>query len=82
MARETPQALQAFEDYWAMGDGRSLQKLVSLYRARSVSGEDVPTKRLPTSVKWSSETRTGECDTSLTRRHRAVWRRAMWTNWT
>jgi len=55
MARETPDALQAWEDYWSMGDGRSLQKLASLYRARSVSGEDVPTKRLPTLVKWSSE---------------------------
>lgn len=55
MARETPDALQAFEDYWGMGDGRSLLKLASLYRSRSVSGEDVPTQRLPTLVTWSSK---------------------------
>jgi hypothetical protein len=54
MARETPQALQAFEDYWAMGDGRSLPKLASEYNRRSVGGEAVPTKQQRQLERWST----------------------------
>jgi hypothetical protein len=54
MARETPQALQAFEDYWAMGDGRSLKKLWALYRQRRGNGEGVPTAKLRTLGEWST----------------------------
>jgi len=54
MARETPDALQAFEDYWAMGDARSLPKLAQQYAARSVAGESVPTKRENTLKMWSA----------------------------
>ena len=54
MARETPNALQAFEDYWAMGDGRSLPKLAQQYAARSVAGESVPTTRENTLKMWSA----------------------------
>lgn len=55
MARETPDALQAFEDYWAMGGDRSLPKLAALYRSRTESGEPVPTVRLGTIKGWSSD---------------------------
>jgi len=55
MARETPNALQAFEDYWAMGDGRSLPKLALLYSDRMATGEAVPTTREATLKRWSTE---------------------------
>ena len=53
MPEETPKAAQAFSDYEAMGDGRSLRKLVELYRAQSATGEDVPTEREMTLKQWS-----------------------------
>lgn len=55
MARETPDALQAFEDYWAMGDGRSLPKLFATYEQRMNRGEAVPAERIRTIFRWSSE---------------------------
>ncbi len=51
---ETPAALQAFEDYWAMGDGRTLPALAQLYSDRSRSGEAVPTHHLSQLKAWSS----------------------------
>jgi len=51
---ETDQALQAFEDYWALGDDRSLPKLAADYRQRSDAGQGVPTRRLRTLLGWSS----------------------------
>ena len=53
----TPKAQAALADYLAMGPGRSLEKLCEVYveRRRSVGAEAVPTTRLPTLQKWSSE---------------------------
>lgn len=53
--RETPNALQAFEDYWAMGDGRSLRKLAVAYKERTNGGHEAPTKQLGQLFKWSSQ---------------------------
>lgn len=50
MARETPRALQAFNDYLAMGDGRSLRDLWARYRSGT---ESPPTRLLSTLGKWS-----------------------------
>ena len=55
MARETPSALQAFEDYWAMGDARSLPKLAAEYVQRSDRGEPVPTRQARTIFGWSTD---------------------------
>jgi hypothetical protein len=55
MARETPDALQAFEDYWAMGDARSLPKLAAEYVQRSDRGEPVPTRQARTIFGWSTD---------------------------
>lgn len=52
--RETPSALQAFEDYWAMGDDRSLPKLAVMYREKRGRGEQAPTKRLSQLAEWST----------------------------
>lgn len=52
---ETPDALRAFEDYWALGDARSLPKLAEVYRQRSENGEPVPTKRPATLADWSTQ---------------------------
>lgn len=52
---ETPAAQQAFEDYWGLGDGRSLSALAALYRQRSDSGEEVPTTRERTLGEWSTQ---------------------------
>jgi len=51
---ETPEALQAFEDFYSMGEGRSLRKLAGLYRGRSADGQAVPTKRENTLGDWSA----------------------------
>jgi hypothetical protein len=51
---ETPNARQAFEDYWALGPGRSLRKLTTEYRRRSDGGEEVPTTRERTLEEWSA----------------------------
>lgn len=55
--QETPAALQAFEDYWALGDDRSLEGLWRQYKARDESGAKPgpPTVRLNTLKEWSSE---------------------------
>ena len=51
---ETDQALRAFEDYWEMGDDRSLPRLGRQYLDRSRTGNAVPTKYLSTLKEWSS----------------------------
>lgn len=48
--RESPKASQAFSDYVALGDARSLQKLVERYQSASDSS---PTRRLMTLARWS-----------------------------
>jgi hypothetical protein len=53
--QETPAALQAFEDYWALGDSRSFANLLKVYRERSDRGEEVPTVREGTIADWSRE---------------------------
>lgn len=53
--QETPAALQAFEDYWSLGDSRSLSTLASMYRQRSGNGEEVPTTRERTLGEWSTQ---------------------------
>lgn len=53
--RETPAALQAFEDYWAMGDGRSLRKLAVAYKERTAGGQAVPTRQVGQLFKWSTQ---------------------------
>ncbi len=51
---ETPEALQAFEDWYALGQERSLRKLGGLYRERSENGQAVPTVRFATLGEWST----------------------------
>lgn len=51
--RESNKAKQAFEDYFQFGPGRSLEKLLGQYRARSAPGAR-PTLRLQTLKAWSS----------------------------
>jgi len=54
-ATETPAALQAFEDYWALGPKRSLAKLAEFYKLRSEkAGVQVGTSRVQTLELWSS----------------------------
>ena len=52
MAEETADAQQGFEDYWALGDGRSLRKLAAAYEGQT-EGEP-PTRDLHTIERWSS----------------------------
>jgi GNAT superfamily N-acetyltransferase len=52
---ETAAQLRAFEDYWALGYDRSLEKLAGLYRDQSASGQGIPTKRLATLKDWSRD---------------------------
>lgn len=49
--KETPKALQAFEDYYAMGSARSLSKLLVRYKKR----KDPPTRRMTTLKQWSTK---------------------------
>lgn len=49
---ETNKAKAAFNDYFQMGDGRSLEKLFQLYRSKPKN--EVPTQRKATIAKWSS----------------------------
>jgi len=53
--RETNNAKRAFEDYLAMGDGRSLRKLQEHYRQRNQEGTKSrsPTVRMSTLREWS-----------------------------
>ncbi len=51
---ETADALQAWEDYWAMGEDRSLPKLARHYQAKSKTGGKVPTRHLAQLKVWSS----------------------------
>jgi len=48
--RETPKALKAWNDYLAMGAGRSLEKLLERYQSAT---ESAPTHRLMTLKNWS-----------------------------
>lgn len=50
--RETPKALQAFADYLALGDKRSLEKLLESYQSRPMGG---PTRQLSQLKKWSAQ---------------------------
>lgn len=50
---ETADAVQAFEDYWALGDERTLDKLVAYYRRQRDAGKPVPTTRDRTIDDWS-----------------------------
>lgn len=49
---ESPKALQAFEDYWALGDDRSLTKLAAAYAGRT---EGVPTRQVSRLKEWSQQ---------------------------
>lgn len=49
--KETNKALQAFEDYYLMGPGRSIRKLVRIYN--EVATKSPPTKYHTTLGKWS-----------------------------
>ena len=49
--KESAKALAAFADYYALGSGRSLEKLVVLYCSRS---EPSPTRHLSTLKAWSA----------------------------
>jgi hypothetical protein len=49
--RETPKASQAFADYLAMGEGRSLEKLAAQYQG---DPKVPPTRRYKTLRKWSA----------------------------
>jgi hypothetical protein len=51
--RESIKALRAFEDYWNMGEGRSLDKLVKVYQAQPEC-TPTPTRHLKTLKGWSS----------------------------
>ena len=55
--KETPNAQQAFEDYYGLGPQRSLGKLHAQYVEREQSGDEagVPTTRLNTLSDWSSQ---------------------------
>jgi hypothetical protein len=51
---ETTRAYRAKKDYLAMGPGRSLEKLLALYRARNENGMGTaPTLRKATLAHWS-----------------------------
>jgi hypothetical protein len=51
---ETPKALRAKKDYLALGPGRSLEKLLEVYRQHSANGTGtVPTLRKATLANWS-----------------------------
>ena len=51
LGAEKPEAARAFEDYYALGEGRSLSALAARYRSVA---EPCPTKRLPTLKEWSA----------------------------
>ncbi|KAA3645321.1 MAG: hypothetical protein DWQ07_12700 [Chloroflexi bacterium] len=51
--RETNKAKQAFEDYFGLGPGRSLQNLHQTYT--KAAPDSVPTRHLRTLKQWSSE---------------------------
>lgn len=48
--RESPKARQAWADYLALGEGRSLEKLAATYRTAT---EPPPTKQIDTLKEWS-----------------------------
>lgn len=52
MMPETAKAMQAFNDYYALGPNRSLDKLYEQYRERPKA--EVPTHRRATLAQWSS----------------------------
>jgi len=52
--RESNKATQAFEDYFSLGPGRSLDKLLEQYRVQSGNKASTPTLRKATLAKWSS----------------------------
>jgi hypothetical protein len=49
---ETAEQRRAFEDYWALGYGRSVRKLVQEYRGKRAGGEKVPSAREATLEEW------------------------------
>lgn len=52
---ETPRSYQAKKDYLAMGVGRSLEKLLAMYRQRKENGTGTaPTTLKATLARWSS----------------------------
>ena len=53
--KETPATQEAFEDYYGLGPERSVRKLADHYKQEVAAGNAVPTKRLRTIGKWSSE---------------------------
>ncbi|MCC6192274.1 MAG: hypothetical protein IT318_24850 [Anaerolineales bacterium] len=52
--RESNRARQAFEDYYALGPGRSLADLLDQYRVQSESKPSPPTRRLGSLKAWSA----------------------------
>ena len=48
---EKPEAARAFEDYYALGEGRSLARLAAMYRA---SSNPAPTRHIRTLKDWSA----------------------------
>lgn len=57
MKRESPRALQAFNEFYDLGPGRSLDKLLGVYRERrqSAGKSTVPTTRMRTLEQWSTD---------------------------
>lgn len=54
LPRESNRTRAAFEDYYAMGPGRSLTALVAGYRVRGESDPRPPARRLATVKAWSA----------------------------
>lgn len=52
---EKAHQFEALLDYWRLGPGRSLTKLVQLYVERELSGESVPSSRDRTIREWSRQ---------------------------
>lgn len=50
---ETPKSLQAFEDYWDMGIGRTLERLAEQYKAEKAQGNSPPTTNVRQLEEWS-----------------------------
>ena len=52
---ESAAALQAFEDYYQLGPGRSLKKLLTKYLADKRNEISIPTSQFRTLADWSSK---------------------------
>ena len=66
---ESTRALQAFNDYLAMGDDRSLEKLAHQYQSRT---ENPPTRQLSRLKRWSQQHRWQARIAEIAERERAA----------